>query len=287
MEVDDAASGLAAKAAAAGATAEVAPGVNNASTASELRERGSGAADGIREPVGSDVAAAALRLRRQASTGSVVGFGPGAVSGSKAVRPLSSGVSPLPSQLVTASSTIQHASSDASAAFPSAAATGAAPPSAASGPGGLLALVLDQLGVVAEERIRDARAAKLLLGSLIRAIKAAHREQGATRASIAAAVPAARILRRLCYFANARDTSIRSATLRAVRHVVTDADTAALVCQEVRGLCRGTVRAPCPGESPACHQHVAPHTPYAAPTHHRSCVLLAALGAVAGALAGT
>jgi len=73
--------------------------------------------------------------------------------------------------------------------------------------------VLGQLDAVAEDRIRDAKAAKSLLTALIRCVKAARKHPGAP-------LPTQRILHRLCYYANARDSGIRSGTFRVARYVV-------------------------------------------------------------------
>ena len=71
--------------------------------------------------------------------------------------------------------------------------------------------LLRALDDVAAERIRDARTAKARLLSLIRAVRAAGACAGA------APVPVRRIAERLCYFANARDTTLRSGALRLAR----------------------------------------------------------------------
>lgn len=76
-----------------------------------------------------------------------------------------------------------------------------------------LLAVLTQLDTVAEDRIRDAKAAKSLLTALIRCVKA-------VRKHAAVLLPTQRILDRLCYYANARDSGIRSGTFRAARYVV-------------------------------------------------------------------
>jgi hypothetical protein len=83
--------------------------------------------------------------------------------------------------------------------------------------------VLTQLDSVAADRIRDAKSAKSLLTSLIRVVRSA--------LSGGAAIPTSRILGRLCYYANARDTGIRSATFRAVRYAVVDSPGVAQLCQ--------------------------------------------------------
>lgn len=88
---------------------------------------------------------------------------------------------------------------------------------------GALLGVLAQLDEVAEDRIRDAKTAKALLAALIRAVRSGQRER--------VDVPVQRVLDRLCYYANARDTGIRSATFRTIRYVVVDREAAARLCK--------------------------------------------------------
>jgi hypothetical protein len=81
--------------------------------------------------------------------------------------------------------------------------------------------ILAHLDSVAEDRIRDARAAKSLLLQLIKAVKSAGRD--------GVPLPVPRIVDRLCYFANARDTAIRSGALRTVRYLLVSAEAAVYV----------------------------------------------------------
>ncbi|RYG48895.1 hypothetical protein EON67_07155, partial [archaeon] len=82
-----------------------------------------------------------------------------------------------------------------------------------------LEALLDRLNQVADDHIRDGKAAKALLSGLARALKSPHKLEGVT-------VPRSRIVSRMCYYANARDTGIRSEALRVARYVVVDAPTA-------------------------------------------------------------
>jgi hypothetical protein len=109
-----------------------------------------------------------------------------------------------------------------------------------------ISAIIDQLNVIADERIREAKNARLLLQALIKvgvsirskcryrrhflsslqAIKVGRRDQ--------IPLPVSRIFKRLCYYANARDPAIRCYTFRAVRHAMRDREDALLLCKEVR-----------------------------------------------------
>jgi hypothetical protein len=105
--------------------------------------------------------------------------------------------------------------------------------------------VLSHLDAVAEDRIRDGKQAKNALSSLMRVVRMAMEgdsivgssPSSSSLASSAAApfapaaLPIEAILGRLCYFANARDTAIRSAALRAARYVSIDRAAIAIVCR--------------------------------------------------------
>ncbi len=95
-----------------------------------------------------------------------------------------------------------------------------------------LSSLLQQLDAIADDRIRDLKACKAVLAALLRCVKAVTHAGGA--AALSPSVP--RIARRLCYFANARDTSVRGYSLRAARHLIVDEAAARVVCQEVRLL---------------------------------------------------
>lgn len=90
--------------------------------------------------------------------------------------------------------------------------------------------LLARLATTADDRIRNISAATLTLGALMKAVKAA-------RHDAARSIPTWRIVQRLCYFANARDTSVRSDTFRVVRHLIVDRETASFVIRERIVLC--------------------------------------------------
>ena len=90
--------------------------------------------------------------------------------------------------------------------------------------------LLARLATTADDRIRNISAATLTLGALMKAVKAA-------RHDAAGSIPTWRIVQRLCYFANARDTSVRSDTFRVVRHLIVDRETASFVIRERIVLC--------------------------------------------------
>lgn len=90
--------------------------------------------------------------------------------------------------------------------------------------------LLARLAATADDRIRNISAATLVLAALMKAVKAARHEAPGS-------IPTQRIVQRLCYFASARDTSVRSDTFRIIRHLVVDRETALLVIRERVVLC--------------------------------------------------
>lgn len=97
--------------------------------------------------------------------------------------------------------------------------------------------VLSELDIVAEERIHDLKRASSLLAALLRALAA--RERGAPPVHAA-------VLSRVCYFANAGGSAVRSAALRVVRRISVDRASALAVLGQriVLSLVRSLERDP-------------------------------------------
>ena len=103
--------------------------------------------------------------------------------------------------------------------------------SSPSSPSGILRSCLSELDALAEDRIRDVRQARTSLSSLARALRSECASQPLP--------PPVQllVLRRLCYFGNARDTEVRGATFRCARYALADAGGAEALLGERLVLC--------------------------------------------------